>query len=277
MAKKNKQISLYSDSIQSTSDHFMSTDGIMSDDDNRPVLSDHVIRLGYGYRGRGTWMRRPTLTASAAQASYKYRRPIPCQDDDDMAQEAQEANKDLVGHELEAGLRQGEHAPPEDGDGGDHAGDENGRGDGDGDGGDEHGRGDGEGGDGDGAGDDDDELYTARSSPIHSCSLDSEAVLAFAMDWESPEGAGAGGQKDKKLSPSPDPALFQEEREAARSMLAAGAFYASLAKAMGEEHKRARKEADLYMEEVTIAMKMLPTANSAVLKYTFSFPGHRVD
>ncbi len=284
-----------------------------TDDDNAenpPILSDQVLQLGYGYRGRRTWARRSTSypnrgQAAALQAVYRYRRPVPCQDDDDddNLPEAQDATKPFAQHKLEAGLTGEAHGPPEEGEGNgdgvgdDKAADDDGRhgGDGDdnrpleaqegdkaspqnpleaglreaghgspaeGDGGDaageDNGRSDGEGGD---AGDDDNDLYTASSPHNPISSLDSEAALAFAREWD---GAGNGGQADLQLLCSPDPALFQEEREAARSMLAAGAFYASAAKAMVEKHEEARKEADQYLDEVNLATKMLATKEIAV-------------
>ncbi len=251
------------------------TNAFVGNADMPPLLSGQVLTLGYGYRGRRTWARRPNLSAPAAPLAG-YRRPVPCKDDDDdMPLEAQGANETSHQQQLEAGSREAAHGPPEDGDGAD----DNGRGEGaqleaglweavhgpleNGDGGDDNGRGEGDGGDGNSAGDDDD-MYTARSSPIPNCSLDSEAALAFARDWEDKEGVGAGDKDDHKLFSSSDPALFQEEREAARSMLAAGAFYTCAAKAMVEQHQRARKEADEYLEEVNLAMQTLPNLNIAV-------------
>ncbi len=258
-----------------------------------------VVRLGYSYRGRRPWSRRPPLPG------YRYRRPVPCKDDEDTDDKAS------AQHKLESGWKEEDNGPPHDGggnggkdagvdnggedaggaDGGEDAGGavggedakgaDGGEGAGDADGGDADGDDGAHGGAGAGAGDEDDDdgLHTAPSSNNTSYSLDSDAAVTFAMAWDDEDGGSSGGQEDKgkKLAFSADPALFQEEREASRSMLAMGAFFASAAKAMVQEHKRAKKEADLYMDEVNLAVNKLQTTISAVFLHTSSFQGYRVD
>ena len=179
--------------------------------------------------------------APALQEGYRYRRPVPLPDDDDEDTnlETPEDGKASALLELEAGLAAAADGPPHkaDDEGGEDAG-------ADGDGGADAGARD---------DDEDDGMSTAHSSSSSSSSLDTEDVVAFAVEWDDEDGNAAGGQKStvKKLACSHDPAEFQEEQESARSLLAMGAFFVGTAKNMFEEHKRARKEADMYLDEVT--------------------------
>ncbi len=184
-----------------------------------------------------------SVAASALAKGYPYRRPVPLPDEhDDMAMEVQDAQKESAVLELEAGLTDAADGPPfKGGDDGGAAG----------------------GGDGDGVDDGaDDELYTADSTS----SVDTEEAVAFALDWDDEDGDGAGGPQDTagKLASSQDPASFQGAKESARSLLTMGAYFGSTAKAMFGEHKRARKEADMYMSEVSNATGKLPISISAV-------------
>ena len=234
-----------------------------------PELVSAVKRLGAGYkgkswpvfvslRGRGRGLARQgrepggtggTAAAEALRAGYTYRRPVPLPDGDDWALDAEEGKKASALSELEDGLAAAANGPPHTADG---DGDADAGGVGDGDAG-----GDDNGGHDAGAGDDEEDgLYTADSaSSASNSSVDTEAAVAFAMEWEDEDGDDAGGQAetDKKRASSHDPEYFQEEREAARNLLSMGAFFASTAKNMMDEHKRAKKEADLYMSEVTVA------------------------
>ena len=240
-------------------------------EESRAALAGAVKKLGRGYKERRFWPRcsirdsdggsTPTIArdtalkapfgaTSALGAGYKYRRPLPCPDDD-MDLGAQDGNKVAALEELEAGLAAAADGPPHrggaDGDGGDvDVVDDNNGGD---DGGDDNNGGD-DGGDDGGEDEDDDDLSTA-----HSSSIDTEEVIAFAMDWDDADCAGGPMANTQKLSSSADPAKFLEDRASARSMLAMSAYFASTAKAMLQEHQRARKEADLYMEEVMTATK----------------------
>ncbi len=238
-------------------------------EETRAAPSAAVKKLGQGYRGRRFWPRcsivdsdgNPTpeapvfqpasVAASALGAGYGYRRPLPCKDEDDaMELGAQDDNKVAALEELEAGLEAAADGPPHqggaDGDGSDDDGGNANDGD---DGGDDGGdNGGAVGGGEEDDDDDDDELSTA-----HSSSLDTEEVIAFAMEWDDGDCAGGPRANAAKLSSSADPAQFQEDHESARSMLAMAAYFASTAKAMVQEHQRARKEADLYMEEVLLA------------------------
>ncbi len=219
----------------------------------------NVARLGEGYRGKGAWARRPTrvptreppaiaaavaavaggaedddddfVAAAARRAGYSRRRPVPLPEEEDLTWGAQQRRASAL-QELEVGLEAAAHGPPHQG---------SGRGDG---------RQDGR-----------DELRTPRSSPS---SLATEDVLAYAMEWEGEDGAGGQEDKDDKRASSADPAAFQEAREAARSQLTMGAFFSSMGKAMLQEHEKARKEADHYMTEVTLARQKLLNSDCAV-------------
>ncbi len=151
-------------------------------------------------------------TGGQLATGYKYRRPVPVPDEEDFA-EGKLARESAM-KELETGLEVAAHGPP-------HKGvDEDDDGDGD--------------------------LHTALS---RSSSLNTEEVVAFAMDWE--DGDDGQEDRDKKRAASSDPAEFQNARDTARSQLAMAAFFASTGKNMLQEHDRARKEADLYMAEVS--------------------------
>ena len=230
-------------------------------DDTNGFLPAAVKKLGAGYKGRRAWPARgpnheaaapvsaaggdkddkdDSVAAQALRAGFKYRRPLPEPDsDDDMALQGEDGKKASAVNELEEGLAAAANGPPHQG-GGDC--------------------GDGEDGDADG-------LSTAHSSPLDT-SLDTEDVVAFAMEWEDDDGAGGQQDKSSKPAPSYDPANFQEDREAARNLLSMGAFFSSTAKAMMEEHKRTRKEADMYMAEVTLATKKLKIKVYAVLSHS---------
>ena len=84
------------------------------------------------------------------------------------------------------------------------------------------------------------------------------------MEWGD-EG-GALGQEDQaeKLASSGDPASFQEARESSRSLLSMGAYFARTASAMLGEHRRAKKEAEMYMTEVSKAVCNIRNTNIAV-------------
>ncbi len=235
----------------------------MSENKNEPLPAPPaaVAKLGAGYRGRRFWPRRPTLlaaldtagagdagddaayvAASALRPSFPYRRPVPIPDEDDMFLGPQAAKEDAAVTELEAGLAAAADGPPHQGDedGGDNDGEDAGGAVGDGN--DE---------------DDDDGLYTANSS-FSSTNLDTEQALAYAMEWDEADIAGGQQENSRKPASSPEPSQFQEDRESARSLLAAGAFFASMGKGMLQEHHRARQEADMYLEEVTLAREKLP-------------------
>ncbi len=183
-----------------------SNDNMSGNENNTlPVLSEQGFKLGKGYGSRTSRPGSPTLAANqqeavplsagagnvvdeadslaaaALQAGYKYRLPVPSPVDDDVALEAQEANMASALNELEDGLAAAANGPP-------HIGDDAG----------------GDGGPDEGAGDEDDEgLYTAHSSSLSGCSsLDTEAVIAFAMDWEDEDGDGAGGPEDRGTWPT---------------------------------------------------------------------------
>ncbi len=223
-------------------------------DETRAALSAAVRKLGQGYKRRRDFPRcsirqedddsnideadyRP---ASALKRGYGYRRPVPLPDDDDLALGPHEANKASALRELEDGLPAAAHGPTHVG--GDDGGEDGGE------------------GAGAGAGEDDG-LSTAHSSSYStartSLSLDTEEVVGFAMDWEEGDAAGGPVDKDKKLARSDDPAEFQGTRESARHLLTMGAYFASTAKTMLDEHRRARNEADMYMGEVILAMEKL--------------------
>ncbi len=157
------------------------------------------------------------LDCAPLGTGFQPRRPVPVPDEYDFAMGGMQARESAV-QELETGLEAAAHGPP-------HNGGDKGE--------------DGDDGDGD--------LYTALNKS--SSSIDTEEVVAFAMEWED----GDEGQEDRdnKRAPSSDPAGFQDARETARSQLAMAAFFARTGKDMLEEHKKARKQADLYMAEVT--------------------------
>ena len=219
------------------------------------TLATAVNKLGAGFKGGRGWARRPipepdhdpavpvassaaavgdvakddSVKAEALREGYKYRRPVPVPDEKgDKAMGKQDGNKDSALPELEDGLTAAANGPP-------HR-----AGDGDRDGGD--------GGDGadDGGAGGEDGLSTAHSSSI---------TTAYNSSLNDEDDAGSGGQEDKtgKRACSFDPANFQEDREAARNLLSMGAFFSSMGKAMLDEHKRARTEADMYMAEVILA------------------------
>ncbi len=153
------------------------------------------------------------------------------EEEDDWDKE--QKNKEEALHELEAGLEAAANGPP-------HKGAHNGEG-------------------GEDGGEDDDDFSTAGSS-----SLDTEAVVAYALEWDDDD--VAGGQRKKSGQPewSADPEGFQTARDSARSLLTTAAYFASTGKAMLTEHKRAQKEADLYMSEVSLATAKLPNNIGAV-------------
>ncbi len=243
-----------------------------------------VKKLGAGYRRRRAMPRcsirepddesadsapapaaRYMDGASALSTGYKYRRPVPPPDDDDLV--GQDANRDSAVPELGTGLAAAANGTPhKGGDGGDRDGGDSGHGGHGGHGGD--GADGGDGGDGDGVEDgDDDDLFTAHSSSASSIATDE--VVAFAMDWDDEDGRGGQQEKAEELASSSDPAKFQGAREASRSLLTAAAFFARTADDMLKEHKRAREEADLYMSEVNIAKRKLGITN---MSSSFNMP-----
>ncbi len=174
-----------------------------------------------------------------------YRRPVPLdEDDDDDDQPPHEEDRDSAVAELEAGLAAAANGPPHigggDDDGVDDGGDDNGGAD----------NGSAEGGHDDevrgGEGDDEDGGLHTPPSP--------GAGAAFAMEWAADDGARGQADEAEKLASSGDPASFQEARESSRGLLAMGAYFARTASAMLDEHKRAKKEADMYMTEVSKAV-----------------------
>ncbi len=223
----------------------------LNNDESNAKFCAAVAKLGAGYKGRRSGARGRSLTHETGQPAavsipaeehkadgddsvaksalgkgYHYRRPVPLPDEEDaMALGEQEAQEESAPQALETGSVGAAGGPlHEDGNAG--------------------------GGvvEGDG-------LSTAGSSHYSTAltnpSPATENVVEFANDWDGQDGKGEQDGKAGKLASSSDPADFQDAREASRSLLSAGAFFASMGKGMLDEHKRARKEADYYMTEVT--------------------------
>ncbi len=252
-------------------------------EDKDADLSAAVAKLGVGYKGRSDRARRPipesgnapaaaaaganvekddSVAASALRARYRYRRPVPPPDDceDGMVPGKQDNKKESELHELENNLEKAATGPPHAA--GNDAADDGDGGDGDGDGA-AHGK------DGDAA--DNDGLCSS-----HSTSMDPEEVAAFAKEWDDEDGAGGQKTSAEKRASSLDPASFQDAREASRSVLTMGAFFASMGKEMLSEHKKTCQEADFYMSEVTLANSKLPITANGVFSYKSSISGGRV-
>ena len=277
---------------------FPSVDTTMSE--NKDKANDAFVatvkELGAGYRGlraRRAWprcsIREPddesvdpapaaaprdmdganAMAVSALRPGYKYRRPVPLPDDDDLV--APDANMDSAMLELETGWTAAANVPPHKSgnvggagaadDGGAVADDDGGAVADDADADDNAGDDDG----------DDDELFTAHSS------FDTAEVANFTMDWDDKDGCGGQPEKAQELASSSDPATFQDARESSRSLLTMAAYFARTADGMLEEHKRTRKEADMYLSEVNLAKgKLEITVKVSFFNTSPFFTGDRV-
>ncbi len=96
-------------------------------------------------------------------------------------------------------------------------------------------------------------LSSSSSETSSSSSLDTEEIVAFAVDSDED---GGGGQDDSA-----------GERASSISL---AAYFVSSAGDMMREHERARKNADMYMAEVTYARGKLPFPICVVLSETSS-------
>ncbi len=179
--------------------------------------------------------------AAALRDDYSYRRLGTFRPEDDFAEGAQHG-RDSALHELETGLAAAAHGPP-------HKGAEGSE-------------------DSEVSEDGEDRLHNANSI---SSSLDTEEVVAFALecDEEEEQENGAGGHEE--LVSSSYSANFQGAHDASRSNVSLAAYFADSAKDMLTKDERARKEADMYMAEVTLATKMLPLTFSMAFQQTFFF------
>ena len=93
-----------------------------------------------------------------------------------------------------------------------------------------------------------------------STSLDTEEVVAFALELDEEDGSGqeeSAGERASSVSSG--------------TCLGLAKYFVSSAGDMMQQHERARKEADMYMAEVTLATKMLPLTFSMAFQQTFFF------
>ncbi len=125
-----------------------------------------------------------------------------------------------------------------------------------------------QGGDNGAVGADEDGLYSAESpSPSKassSSSLDTEEVVAFAMECDEED---SSGQEDSAGEPEPSATSSGKCLDMAK-------YFVSSAGDMLREHEKARKEADMYMAESSVASGKLVFTICAVFSQTF--PSHRV-